>query len=418
MDTASPPLATALATIDSRPFFDIALRYGVDRKIISLERLQIIQEEFAKGMVQIANYFATAHLRPELELALHRMVNLISLHLEHMSGGNIQIAAASLRDKTLLSHSKAGSDMIKRLHAMPDCSVIFDDTVSPESQRAYLDEKTAAHSIPLADYLSELAMRRENQNLIDFSFWLAKKMGVSRDAIDEADALIRSALLVIFVDQAAFKIPTRTAFVGLIKAARNGKTKFNENRLEAALKEAPTEFQTLARRAMQRFIEIDLPQIRSPGNTADKLLYGDSVTRFFVNESLDEDVREYDRLVAKEWDRVTHGDADDPAVLASVFLFIATGLPPKACMLLREAKEIIQRFRTSGFDSPAVLDFIEQHAPEALRKSLKKTWSSEMKIEAEEHLSDTDPNWPDSHMERAIEYLRKTCSVAWKGRGR
>lgn len=412
------PTSSVIATLDQRPFFDKALRYGVDQKIIPSERLALIQEEFAKGIVQIANYFATAHLRPELELALHRMVNLISLSLEQMSGGNLQIAAAALREKTLLSHSKAGSDMLKRLHAMPDSTLILDSPVTPESQRAYLDEITAAQSISLMEYLADLAVRQENQNLIDFSFWLAKKMGVSRNDVDEADSLIRSALLVIFVDKEALKIPTRTAFVRLIKAARNTKSKLNEIRLEAVLNDAPSEFQQLARRAMKHFIENELPQIRAPGMTADKLLYGDSVIQFFIRESLDEDVREYDRLVAKEWDRVTHGDADDPAVLTSVFLLIATGLPPKATLLLREAKEIIQRFRGSGFDSQAVLDFIEQNAPEALRNSLQDTWKQEIKPEAEANLADTDPSWPDSHMERAIESLRKTCAVAWKGRGR
>ena len=94
------------------------------RKSFRPSGCKVIQEDFSKGIVQIANYFGTAHLRPELELALHRMVNLISLYLEDMSGGDLQIAAASLRDKTFLSHSKAGSDMLKRLHAMPDSTLI------------------------------------------------------------------------------------------------------------------------------------------------------------------------------------------------------------------------------------------------------------------------------------------------------
>jgi len=414
MATAS----TALATFDSRPFFDKALRYGVERGIIAPERLQVMQEDFAKGIVQIANFFGTAHLRPELELALRRMVNLISLHLEDMSGGDLQIAAASLRDKTFLSHSKAGSDMLKRLHALPDSTVMVGGPVSPESQRAYLDEKTASAMISLADYQEELAVRQENQSTIDFSFWLAKKMGVSRDDVDDADSLIRSAMLVIFVDQADLQFPTRTAFVRLIKAARSAKAKLDEGRLHAFLKDAPIEFQRLARRAMQRFIEKDLPQIRAAGSSADKLLYGDSVEIYFVRESLDEDVREYDRLVAREWDRVTRGEADDPAVLATVFLFLATGLPPKASMLLREAKEVIRVFRTSGFDSQAVIDFVVNHAPESIREDLQKSWADDLQGEAEEQLSDNDPNWPDTYMERGLEYLRKTCRAAWKGRGR
>ena len=409
---------TSLATFDNRPFFDKALHYGVNQGMITPDRLQGIQQDFSKGIVQIANFFGTAYLRPELELALHRMVNLISLHLEDMSGGDIKIAAASLRDKTLLSHSKAGADMIKRLHAMPDSTLIVGGPVSAESQRAFLDEKTASDTSPLAEYRSELALRLENRNTIDFAFWLAKIMGASRDEIDDADSLIRSAMLVIFVDQAELKIPTRTAFVRLIKAAKQAKAKFNEARLKGLLKEAPTEFQRLARRAMDGFIEKDLPQIRASTSTADKLLNGDAGEVYFVSESLDEDVREYDRLVAREWDRVTHGEADDPAVVATVCFFVATGLPPQASMLLREAKEIIHHFRTSGFDSLAVIKFINDHAPEAIRKDLQKAWEDDLKRDAEEQLGDTDPNWPDTHMERALEYLRKTCSVTWKARGR
>lgn len=409
---------TSLATVDNRPFFDKALHIGITQGIITPDRLLSLQEEFAKGIVQIANFFGTAYLRPELELALRRMVNLVSLHLEDLSGGDIQVAATSLRDKTLLSHSKAGADMIKRLHAMPDSTLIIGNPVSVESQRAYLDEKTASDTASLAEYRSELAVRLDNQNTIDFAFWLAKNMGASRNDIDDADSLIRSAMLVFFSDPAELKIPTRTEFVRLIKTAKNTKAKFNDARLNSMLREAPTEFQRLAQRAMERFIETDLPRIRSSSNTADKLLYGNSGVMYFISESLDDDVREYDRLVAKEWDRVTKGEADDPAVVATVLFFVATGLPPKATMLLREAKAVIQHFRTKGFDSQAVIQFIDDHAPEAIREDLQKAWTDDLRREAEEQLNDSDPNWPDIHMERALEYVRKTCAVTWKTRRR
>ncbi len=417
--------STALAAFDHRAFFDKALHYGVEQGIVSPARLQIIQEDFAKGIVQIANFFGTAHLRPELELARLRMVNLIGLYLEESSGGDLQLAAISLRDKTFLSHSKGGSDMLKRLHAMPDGTTMLGGTVSAEDQRAYLDEKTASASISLANYRSELAIRQEHQSMIDFSFWLVRKLGASREDIanEDTDSLIRSAMLVLFVQMNEknglheLKLPTRTAFVRLIKAAKQAKAKPDEDRLKAFLKDAPTEFQRLTRRAMQRFIAHDLPQIRDPGNTADKLAHGASL-QFFLSESADDDVREYVRLVAREWDRVTRGEADDPAVLATVFLFIATGLEPKASMLLREAKDVVRIFRASGFNSQAVIDFVGNHAPEAIREDLLKIWTNDLKGEAEEQLADSDPNWPDSYMERALEYLRRTCRAAWKGRGR
>lgn len=409
---------TALATVDNRPFFDKALQFGVNQKIIPLKRLQSLQEEFSKGIVQIANYFGTAYLRPELELALRRMVNLISLSLEDVSEGDMLSAAAMLRDKTLMSHSKAGSDMLKRLFAMPDSTLIVGGPVSAEGQRAYLDEKTGLESALIADYRAELATRQANRNTIDFAFWLARIMGVSRDEIDDADSLIRSAMLVFFVGQAELKLPTRTAFVRLIKSAKPAKARLNEDRLKGLLKEAPTEFQQLAWRAMARFIEKDLPQIRASGSTADKLLYAHSGDVYFVHESLDEDAREYDRLVAKEWDRVTRGDADDPAVVATVLFLVAAGLPPKATMLLREAKAVIQHARTSGFDSRAVIKFIDDHAPEAIREDLQRAWVEDLERDAEVNLTDNDPNWPDTHMDRALEYLRKTCSATWKARRR
>ncbi|MBS1147795.1 MAG: hypothetical protein H6R08_1971 [Proteobacteria bacterium] len=409
---------TGLTAFDGRPFFDKALHHGVKQGIISSERLNAIQADFAKGIVQIANYFGTAYLRPDLELAVRRMVYLMSLYLEDMSAGDLAVAAASLRDKTLLSHSKGGSDMLKRLQAMPDSSLMIGNVVSPESQRVYLDDKTAANPLTLAEYRAERAIRQVSQDTIDFSQWLAKKMGVARGDYDDAESLIRSAMLVVFVDKAALTLPTRSAFVHLIKAAKRAQAKLDEARFLGFFADAPALFQHLARRAMDRFIEQDLPQIRVADTTADKLLYGDTAQPYFVTESLDEDVSEYDRLVAKEWQRVTRGESDDPQVLATVFLLLATGLPPKSSMLLKDAKEVIRIFRTSGFDSQAVLGFIDLHAPESLRADLRRAWTDDIKREAEERLADTDPNWPDSYMERALEYVHGACRATWKSRRR
>ena len=407
----------SLTAFDDRPFFDRALRHGVSTGALPPERLESLQTEFAKGIVQIANFFGTAYLRPDLELATRRMASLVSLYLEDRYGDDVGAAAAALRDRTLQSLSKAGADMLKRLHALPDTMLVLGLPVTPESQRAYLDEITA-DAIPIAQYRAELAARQANQNVIDFAFWLGKRMGVGRDDIDDTDSLIRSAMLVLFVDNAELKIPTRTEFVKLVKAARRATSRLNERRLDGFLKEAPSEFERLGKTAMAEFVEKDLPRIRKAGATADKLLYGYAGAAFAVRESLDDDAREYDRLVAHEWDRVTHGEGDDPAVVATVLLFVAAGLPPKSSMLLREAKEVTGRFRAHGWDSSAVATFIDEHAPESLREELRHFWFDDLKPDAEQQLGDTDPNWPDSHMERALEYLRKTCVARWKGRRR
>jgi hypothetical protein len=71
-------------------------------------------------MVQIARYFGSEYLRPELENGARtagqsgepapaRCQQQVTVH----------VAATLLRDHTLLSRSKAGSDMLKALIVMP-----------------------------------------------------------------------------------------------------------------------------------------------------------------------------------------------------------------------------------------------------------------------------------------------------------
>ena len=119
MPRSSDPTDTTVALFDGRPFFEKALRWGVQQGLIGADKLATMRTEGAKGIVQIARYFGTEYLRPDLELACTRLVNLVSLHLEDSCGGDLQRAAEALRDHSLLSRSKAGSDLLKALIAMP-----------------------------------------------------------------------------------------------------------------------------------------------------------------------------------------------------------------------------------------------------------------------------------------------------------
>ena len=103
-------------------------------------------------------------------------------------------------------------------------------------------------------------------------------------------------------------------------------------------------------------------------------------------------------------------------MLATVFLLIATGFAPKASLLKREAKALVRVFRNSGLDSKAVRRFISEHAPASQHDDLNKFWADDLQPEAEQQLADIDPLWPDTHMDRALNYLKKTCCATWKGR--
>ena len=82
-----------VSLFDARPFFEKTLVYGLQHGIINQAKLDAIQSEAPKGMVQIARYFGSEFLRPELEKARERIVNLVSMNLEYHSAGDLQKAA-------------------------------------------------------------------------------------------------------------------------------------------------------------------------------------------------------------------------------------------------------------------------------------------------------------------------------------
>lgn len=409
-----------VAIADHRPFFEKALRYGLDMGLLNPGDLSRMEADAPKGIVQIANHFGTAYLRTDLESAVTRLANLISLYLEESSNGDLRLAATSLRDNTFLSHSRGGSEMLKRLHAMPDDSSLMPRPADPAAQKLFVNERSFAFPLSLSRYREQLRQRQANQLQIDFARWLARQLGAEADDYEgySAEEIVRSAMLVLHVGPKTLEIPSKTQFIALLASLRKKSFKSSPAVLDSFLREAPEAFATLTRQAMQKFIENALPRLQSTAKSADEILNTEAQGAFFLRDIPEEDVVAYDKLVAKEWVRITKGEADDPAVLATLFLNVATGHPAKVSALLKEAKSIIQAFRERGFDSSAVLAFIEQHAPFEQREDLKNLWLEDLKPDAEIHLADNDPQMPDSYMERALKYFRQNCVANWKAGSR
>ena len=410
----------SVAVVDDRPYFEKAVRFGLAQGILTRETMARIEADAPKGIVQIADHFGTAYLRTDLESAVARMSNLISLYLEDFSNGDLRAAATSLRDNTLLSHSRGGSEMLKRLHAMPGDTSLHLRKVDPAAQKIFVNERSFAFPLSVASYRAQVEQCQANQMRIDFAHWLARQFGAQRDDYEDysAEEVIRSAMLLLYVGAKTLSLPSKSEFIKLVEALRKKSFKHKPATIDAFLREAPEAFQQMTRQAMADFIETTLPRLKSTEKSADEILHGEAQGAFFVLDIPEEDVVAYDKLVAKEWVRITKGEADDPAVLATIFLSVATGHPPKASALLKDAKSIIATFRTQGFDHKAVLAFIEDHAPFEQREDLKAMWSKDLKPDAEIHLADNDPQMPDTHMDRALKYFRQNCVASWKGSSR
>lgn len=410
--------AFAVATLDQRPFFEKAIKFGQEQGVLLPADIQAIVAGAPKGIVQIANFFGTAHLRDNLEIARVRMVNLVSLYLEQASDNNLLAAARLLKEKSVLSLSKGGSDLLKMLHAMAEVAILGDEAHHNDSQKNYLNEKTFAQPMTLKSYMAEKASREQIQLQLATASFLAGKLGIKSRELNgvHADSLIKSALLIIFVKDAKLEIPGKAGFARLIKAAQAKTASLEVKRLDNLLASASFDIQARIRQEMEAFISTDLPKIRAASSRIDMLLDPDGEQGFYINEDALEEIGEFDKMTAKEWYRVTKGEADDPSVLATLFLFIATGLPPKATALLKEAKEVIRIFRSSGFDSNAVMAYIEKHAPYSSQEELKRLWLEDLQPDAETHLADKDPRYPDSYMERSLKYYKENCKTTWKGK--
>ena len=409
-------MKNSIAIVDDRPFFEKAIRYGLEHGILSRENISKIEADGPKGIVQIADHFGTAYLRTDLETATARMTNLISLYLEDFSNGDLHTAAVSLRDNSLLSHSRGGSEMLKRLHAMPVDTGLYGRKTDPLAQKIFVNERSFAFPLSCANYRAQVRQCQANQMRIDFARWLARRLNVKQEECEDfgADELIRSAMLLLYVGAKTLEMPSKTEFIKLVETLRKKSFKAKPSSLDAFLQDAPEAFVEMTRQSMQEFIESALPKLKSAEKSPDEILHAEAQGSFFVRDEPEEDVVAYDKLVAKEWVRITKGNADDPAVLATIFLCVATAHPAKASALLKEAKSIITAFRTNGFDSKAVLAFIDEHAPFEQREDLKAMWLEDLQPDAEIHLADNDPQMPDSHMDRALKYFKQNCVGNWK----
>ena len=211
----------SVSIYDARPFFEKALHYGVQHGIIDTQKLALICADAPKGMVQIARYFGSEFLRPEIEKARERMVTLVSLYLETSCQGDLRQAAESLRDHSFLSRSKGGSDMLKALIAMPQNSHF-----GMNEYGAFSDEhipvlaKWTLRS--LADYQAEFAQRSQVAEVMDAAIWLAAQLSLDaadlEDAGKDAEAVIRTALLVLATGRT--EMPDWVAFEKIIIALR------------------------------------------------------------------------------------------------------------------------------------------------------------------------------------------------------
>jgi hypothetical protein len=413
----------SISLYDSRPFFEKALQYGVQHGIISPAKLEAIETEAPKGMVQIARYFGSEYLRPEIEQAKNRIVNLVSLYLEHSTGGNVQLAAESLRDNSFLSHSKAGSTLLKDLITLPQNSHFgMNERTEFTDEHIPLLAKWTLRTLP--EFQAELAKRQKVAAIVDAAIWLAEQLGFDEEQLEEAgmdaEAVIRTALLTLAAKNR--KLPDWAGFERLITLLRKKPAGEVKKTLASTVipKNLPDAFTEVVEQVRKSVIA-DLPKLLDPELPARKLFNQTPafMGRYFWVEDALSEVDTYEREVddkhaariehsSKTWQKATQGHSDDSSLL-TLFLTIAAGSKPISLLTEKSATALIKKIRKSGLDNELPIAYIREHAPAAYQTDLCEMWQ-EFIADAQSTLkSDFDYNLHD-----AMALLRLQCNVEAK----
>jgi hypothetical protein len=407
--TLPAPAAQTVALFDARPFFEKALAHGLRHGIIDQAKLDAIQTDAPKGMVQIARYFGSEFLRPELERARDRIVNLVSLNLEHSSGGDLRKAAEALRDHSFMSRSKAASDMLKALIAMPQSSHFgmneqggFRDDHIPQLAKWTLRS--------LADYQAELAKRQQVAQVIDAALWLADYLGMDADDLEDAgrdaEAVIRTALLVLSLKQT--HLPDWVAFQKIIAFLRKKAAASKTSSIAIPLpKELPAAFRAVVD-GVRKTVLADLPKILDSTLPARKLFDQTPAFMgryFWVEDGLSE-VDDFDRAASAAWNKATGGHSDDSSLL-TLFLCIAAGSAHKTLLSPKTAATLVRKVRKSGWQPELVAPYILSNAPEQYQSGYLEIWDAFCEEANDRLLSDHDDNLYD-----ALALLRRDCNIS------
>lgn len=407
MSENAPASQASVSLYDARPFFEKALQYGVQHGILDQAKLDDICRTAPKGMVQIASYFGSEFLRPELEKAKDRIVNLVSLYLEDSSGGDLRRAAESLRDHSFLSRSKGGSDMLKRLITMPQTSH-FAMNERQEFSDVHIPQLAKWTLRSLADYRSELARRSHASALMDAALWLAEDLGLEAAELEEAgtdaEAVIRTALLVLATRHS--DMPDWRAFGNMVLNLRK---QFGTDHAAIVIgipADLPAPLWPVVEEVRQSLLA-DLPRMLDPALPIRKLFQQTPafMGRYFWLESGLSAVDQHDRSASQAWKKATGGHSDEGSLL-TLFLCVATGSPPKTLLTERTAGTLIRKIRKSGLDPKLASQYIEEHAPVQYQADYRQLWQSFMDEAKATLQSDSDYELKD-----AMALLRRECNV-------
>jgi hypothetical protein len=255
---------------------------------------------------------------------------------------------------------------------------------------------------------------RQATTLVEAATWMAAQLGVDADDLadagKDAESVIRTALLVRACRRSA--MPDWPAFDKMVLALRKKYAKPADG--QAAVppvaitlpKDLPAPFVD-AVQSVQASVVQDLPRILDATLSVRKLFDQTPafLGRYFWLEDAMADLDHYERINSAVWDKATEGHSDDSSLL-TLFLRIATQGKHATLISEKTAAALVRKIRKSGLDAELPRQFIEQHAPVALRSDYLHLWNV--------FIAEAEPVLRSDHVHAAADalaLLRRECNI-------
>lgn len=400
----------SVAAYDKAPFFEKALKHAVQNNFIDQSRLAEMINDAATGSLQIAEYFGESiHLRKNLEVAMKRMVNLVSLYLEDTTDGELDKAAQLLKDQPFRALSRGGSQKLKVLYSMPEDDYIGSTRL--DSEREFL-KKCLTKVLSVAKYRQTFKDCEQFKRNIHLATLLVKRLGSTSNEFNEmyasAELVIRTSLLTLAYGTKkamANRFPDEAALFEIFTSIRKewallGDVTYTSKFID----DLPAEQQAYAKEILESIQHEDIPRIVNQSIKLESVLNGFKDSRYFYMHGPLNELSRFDKMLAADWFALTGGSNED-SLLLTLFLCASAGIVPKTNLKLTEAKKAVLNIRENGLLQNEVLNLIKM-APHDEMDQLTALWD-DFTDDATPYLLDSS----DENLREVMTYLVECCNI-------
>ncbi len=383
---------TQLAHRDSRPLFERAWSHAMRTGIIAVPRHEELLVEGTRAIRKIADILGTEHLRGDLERAMRSMLGLLNIHLERVSGGDVERAARSIAENGLLFHTRGASRAIKRVLASVD--QLDPDALEPAEQQRYeaivvteWPERSLAYLLERERDVSRERATREAARA------LLRALGGAPDLdASEPEPVIMTALLVLAYSPKPAWIGDVRGFEGLLAAVRKSPAKLGRTPPGLPSGIAPAHRAVIesvwaanAALVKARVVDSKLPlHVLAAGGPDVNPLHG----HLDLPDDALEEVESHGLATTTHWDKLSRGTSDEARLLLILLQGVA-GVTDKAPFSLKSVARLLSSQLRVKPAQRLLTDWLTANVPHRRQPDLLELWDAFW--EEREVLSSEDP---------------------------